>query len=47
MRVRRLLDEWPESNQRKRQWFTPAQAAMAVDDGELVTLLLRLAAPAT
>jgi 8-oxo-dGTP pyrophosphatase MutT (NUDIX family) len=47
MRVRGLLDEWPESNQRKRQWFTLAQAAMAVDDGELVTLLLRLAAPAT
>ena len=45
MRVDRLLDDWPERGQRQRQWFTLAQAAMAVDDGELVTLLLRLAAP--
>jgi 8-oxo-dGTP pyrophosphatase MutT (NUDIX family) len=45
LHVDRLLDDWPESKQRKRQWFTLPQAAMAVDDGELVTLLLRLAAP--
>lgn len=45
LHVDRLLDDWPERKQRKRQWFTLPQAAMAVDDGELVTLLLRLAAP--
>jgi 8-oxo-dGTP pyrophosphatase MutT (NUDIX family) len=45
MRVDRLLDDWPERDQRQRQWFTLPQAAMAVEDGELVTLLLRLAAP--
>jgi 8-oxo-dGTP pyrophosphatase MutT (NUDIX family) len=45
MRVDHLLDEWPERKQRKRQWFTLAQAAMAVDEGDLVTLLLRLAIP--
>lgn len=45
MRVDRLLDDWPERKQRKRQWFTLAQAAMAVEEGDLVILLLRLAAP--
>jgi len=45
MRVDRLLKNWPEHKQRRRKWFTLPQAAMAVDDGELVTLLLRLAAP--
>jgi 8-oxo-dGTP pyrophosphatase MutT (NUDIX family) len=45
MYVDRLLDDWPERNERERQWFTLPQAAMAVDDGELVILLLQLAAP--
>jgi 8-oxo-dGTP pyrophosphatase MutT (NUDIX family) len=46
MRVNRLLDDWPERGQRQRQWFTLAQAAMEVEEGDLVTMLLRLAAPA-
>jgi 8-oxo-dGTP pyrophosphatase MutT (NUDIX family) len=29
MHVHRLLDDWPERKQRKRQWFTLAQAALA------------------
>jgi 8-oxo-dGTP pyrophosphatase MutT (NUDIX family) len=45
MRVERLLDDWPERRQRQREWFTLAQAAMAVEEGDLVTLLLRLAGP--
>jgi 8-oxo-dGTP pyrophosphatase MutT (NUDIX family) len=45
IRVERLLDDWPERSQRTRQWFTLAQAAMAVDEGDLAMLLLRLAAP--
>jgi 8-oxo-dGTP pyrophosphatase MutT (NUDIX family) len=45
MRVERPLDDWPERKQRKRQWFTLSQAAMAVEEGDLVILLLRLAAP--
>jgi 8-oxo-dGTP pyrophosphatase MutT (NUDIX family) len=45
LRVERLLDDWPERQQRERRWFTLPQAAMAVEEGELVTLLLRLAAP--
>lgn len=45
VRVERLLDDWPERGQRTRQWFTLAQAAMAVDEGDLAILLTRLAAP--
>jgi 8-oxo-dGTP pyrophosphatase MutT (NUDIX family) len=45
LRVERLLDEWPERRQRQRRWFSPAEAAMAVDEAGLVTLLLELALP--
>lgn len=45
LRVERLLDEWPERRQRQRRWFSPAGAAMAVQEGGLVTLLLELALP--
>ena len=45
LRVDRLLDEWPERRQRQRRWFSPAEAAMAVEEGGLVTLLLALALP--
>lgn len=42
--VDRLVDEWPEMAQRERRWFTLPQAAMAVEEGDLVTLMLRLSA---
>lgn len=45
MQVERQLDSLPEQEQRKTGWFTLPQAAMAVEEGGLVTLLLRLAAP--
>ena len=45
LRVERLLDEWPERRQRQRRWFSPAEAALAVEEGGLVTLLLELALP--
>ena len=45
LRVTQLLDDWKEVHQRRRQWFTLAQAALHVDDGELVTILLSLVAP--
>jgi 8-oxo-dGTP pyrophosphatase MutT (NUDIX family) len=44
MEVERLLDDWPEKAERKREWFSLAQAATLVDEGELVMLLLRLSA---
>jgi 8-oxo-dGTP pyrophosphatase MutT (NUDIX family) len=45
LQVEQLLDDWPEREQRARKWFTLAQAAMAANDGDLIALLLRLAAP--
>ena len=45
LRVERLLDKWPERRQRRREWFSPAEAAMAVEETGLVTLLLQLALP--
>lgn len=44
MQVEKLLDDWPEKDQRERRWFTLPQAAMAVEEGSLVNLLLQLAA---
>jgi len=43
--VDQLVANWPERAQRRREWFTLAQAALVIDDGELVPLLLKLAAP--
>lgn len=43
--VERLLEDWPEKSQRERRWFSLPEAAMAVEEGGLVTLMLRLAAP--
>ena len=43
MRVHELLDTWPESQQRRRQWFTLAEAALHVKEAGLVTMFLKLA----
>ena len=43
--VERQVEKWAERGQRKTKWFTLAQAAMAVEEGDLITLLLSLAAP--
>ncbi len=43
MRVDRLLDEWPERQERERRWFGLAEAATAVDEGGLAALLLEAA----
>jgi len=45
MRVSRLLDKWPEAKQRRREWFTFGQAALLVEEAELVKMLLQLGAP--
>ncbi len=45
LRVERQLEDWPERDQRETRWFTLPEAAMAVDEGGLVILLLRLGAP--
>ena len=45
LRVSKLLDQWPEAHQRKREWFTIGQAALHIDDSELVPMLLSLTTP--
>lgn len=47
LRVTELLLDWPEAHQRRREWLTLAQAALHIDDCELVTVLLSLAASDT
>lgn len=43
LRVARMFDDWPERAQRQRRWFTPEEAAVAVDEADLGEILLRLA----
>jgi len=45
LRVTEQLEGWPERHQRETRWFTLAEAALVVEEGDLVTLLLSLAAP--
>ncbi len=41
--VHDVLEEWPEKDQRKREWMTPAQAATKVAEAGLIKLLRNLA----
>lgn len=43
LRVRKLLDKWPESGQRTRQWFPLDEAAVAVNETGLAQMLGTLA----
>jgi 8-oxo-dGTP pyrophosphatase MutT (NUDIX family) len=36
------LDSWPEQGQRLRQWFTPADAAQAVESSQLAEIITGL-----
>jgi 8-oxo-dGTP pyrophosphatase MutT (NUDIX family) len=45
--VERQLEDWPERAERETEWFTPAEAALLVDESGLVALLLDLAAAET
>jgi 8-oxo-dGTP pyrophosphatase MutT (NUDIX family) len=44
--VQEELDTWPECERRQRAWFTPSEAAEAVEEPELRQLLLQLTVPA-
>lgn len=44
MRVDRVLDDWPERQERTRQWFTLPKAASLVQEAELGSLLLQYVA---
>ncbi len=40
--VQDVLEAWPEQHERRRCWLSADQAAKAISDGGLVTMLLRL-----
>lgn len=40
--VERLAEDWPEAKQRRRAWFTPAEAAGLVAEPDLQTMLRSL-----
>ena len=42
LRVRRVLDVWPEQNQRLRAWFSPEIAANLVAEKGLSEILVEL-----
>ncbi len=39
LRVTDMLSEWPEQDQRRRQWASPEDAAKMVDEPELAAIL--------
>lgn len=39
MRVRELLDDWPEREERQRQWFDQAQALAMIGEPELLPIV--------
>ena len=41
MKVKRLLDEYPEAGERRRKWFSLKKAAKKVDERELGKILRR------
>ncbi|MCW2242459.1 NUDIX hydrolase [Azospirillum canadense] len=47
LEVQQELEDWPERAERERRWLRPSQAALAISEGGLVPMLLRLGLPAT
>ena len=39
VKVKRLVDDFPEAGQRRRKWFSPKKAASKVDEADLSQLL--------
>lgn len=40
LKVKKVLDDWPERSERQRQWFSPGEAALsATEEGLIKTLL--------
>ncbi|MDB5693589.1 MAG: phosphate transport regulator [Alphaproteobacteria bacterium] len=42
MRVREILDDWPERAERERRWFAAEAAAASVAEAELAALIRRV-----
>jgi 8-oxo-dGTP pyrophosphatase MutT (NUDIX family) len=47
LEVEQEMEDWPEKGERERRWLSPSQAALAISEGGLVAMLLRLGLPAT
>ncbi len=45
LRVDQMRSKYPESGQRRRRWFTPAKAALRVQEPELQALLAAFTVP--
>ena len=43
----REMEDWPGKGERERCWLSPSQATLAISEGGLVAMLLRLGLPAT
>ncbi|MBI1492572.1 NUDIX hydrolase [Halocynthiibacter styelae] len=39
MKVKELLDDYPEADERSREWFTPKKAASLIDEPELAQII--------
>ncbi|MGB0901845.1 NUDIX hydrolase [Halocynthiibacter sp.] len=39
MKVKQILKDYPEADERKRQWFSPKKAATLVDEPELAQII--------
>jgi len=40
LKVKKVVDDWPEKGQRERRWFTPGEAALTVTEEGLIKTLL-------
>jgi 8-oxo-dGTP pyrophosphatase MutT (NUDIX family) len=40
LKVKKVLDEWPEKSERERRWFSPGEAAMVATEAGLIRTLL-------
>lgn len=45
LEVTKIVDDWPETRERRRKWVTPRQAAALVEEPELKDLLLACQMP--
>jgi len=41
VKVTKIRDSWPEKKDRKRKWFSPAEAAAKVDEPELSAMIAK------
>jgi len=40
LKVKKVLDAWPEKSERERRWFSPGEAAMVATEAGLIRTLL-------